>query len=202
MGQEAGTAKEARVLNRLVWWILKGLEHEAGPRQAVKSVSTHGVKATKDQVDGERPLEIQKVLPYHAIVARANYLAADRPDCQFAAKEVCRWMASPTDLSLKHVKRLGRYLKGKRRLVYEYHWQTAGMIDVYGDTEWAGCLKARESTSGGRIMLGHHLIKACLATQANVSLSSGEAEFYGVVKASGVGLGYVSLFVTCASASQ
>ena len=42
-------------------------------------------------------------------------------------------------------------------------------------------------------MVGSHLIKSWSSTQAVISLSSGEAEFYGVVKASGIGLGYVAL---------
>ena len=42
-------------------------------------------------------------------------------------------------------------------------------------------------------MLGTHLLKSWSSTQASVSLSSGEAEFYGVVKASGVSLGYQAL---------
>ena len=42
-------------------------------------------------------------------------------------------------------------------------------------------------------MLGKHLIKSWSPTQASISLSSGEAEFYGVVKGSGIGLGYGAL---------
>ena len=38
-------------------------------------------------------------------------------------------------------------------------------------------------------MLGQHCIKTWSSTQAIIALSSGEAEFYGVVKASSVGLG-------------
>ena len=30
------------------------------------------------------------------LAARANYLAADRPDIMYAVKEICRWMAKPT----------------------------------------------------------------------------------------------------------
>ncbi len=41
--------------------------------------------------------------------------------------------------------------------------------------------------------MGRHLIKTWSSTQSLVSLSSGEAEFYGVVKAAGVGLGYQAL---------
>ena len=42
-------------------------------------------------------------------------------------------------------------------------------------------------------MMGAHVLKTSSATQPTVSLSSGEAEFYGVVKASGLALGQQSL---------
>ena len=42
-------------------------------------------------------------------------------------------------------------------------------------------------------MMGRHAIKTWASTQATVSLSSGEAEFNGVLKGSGIGLGYQSL---------
>ena len=41
--------------------------------------------------------------------------------------------------------------------------------------------------------MGQHLLKSWSSTQAMVSLSSGEAEFYGVTKAAGIGLGYQAL---------
>ena len=42
-------------------------------------------------------------------------------------------------------------------------------------------------------MLGSHLIKSWSSTQSSVALSSGEAEFNGVVRGAGIGLGYQSL---------
>ena len=42
-------------------------------------------------------------------------------------------------------------------------------------------------------MVGSHTIKHWSSTQPSISLSSGEAEFYGVVRAAGQGLGYQSL---------
>ena len=42
-------------------------------------------------------------------------------------------------------------------------------------------------------MIGSHVIKTWSSTQPSITLSSGEAEFYGVVKACGVGLGIRSL---------
>ncbi len=42
-------------------------------------------------------------------------------------------------------------------------------------------------------MLGKHAIKTWSSTQSSVSLSSGEAEFYGVIQGAGMGLGLQSL---------
>ena len=43
-------------------------------------------------------------------------------------------------------------------------------------------------------MMGSHLIKAWSSTQASVALSSGEAEYYGLVRGVGLGLGIQSLY--------
>ena len=43
------------------------------------------------------------------------------------------------------------------------------------------------------MMLGEHTIKHWSSTQPTISLSSGEAEFYGVVRGSAYGLGYKAL---------
>ena len=42
-------------------------------------------------------------------------------------------------------------------------------------------------------MIGHHVIRTWSSTQPSVTLSSGEAEFYGLVKAAGAGLGHQSI---------
>ena len=42
-------------------------------------------------------------------------------------------------------------------------------------------------------MLGCHVIKTWSSTQSSVSMSSGEAEFYGVVRAAGIALGQQAL---------
>ena len=99
------------------------------------------MKATREQLDADAPLEPTKQTPYRAVVARANYLASDRQELQYGAKEVCRWMSAPTELALKALKRLGRYVMSHRRLVFQYPWQTVDKIDAYSDTDWSGCPK-------------------------------------------------------------
>ena len=79
-------------------------------------------------------------------------------------------------------------------MVFSFGFQAADGLETYTDTDWAGCTRTRKSTSGGCIMLGAHLIKAWSATQASIALSSGEAEYYGVVRGAGIALGMQALY--------
>ena len=110
-------------------------------------------------------------------------------DVQFAAKEICRWMSKPTKAAWEALKRLCRYLVGLPRMIFHYRWQSIEHADVYTDTDWAGCPMTRKSTSGGCVILGSHAVKGWSSTQTSIALSSGEAEFNGVVGGAGVGLG-------------
>ena len=204
MGPGPGDAKEGRVLNRVVTWHENHIEYEADPRQVERLIGecgltganvigTPGAKLSFKEHEADEPLQNGLHTAFRAAAARGNYLAADRIDCQYACKEVCRYMSAPTQLSWKALKRLCRYLSGRPRLTYVYKKQEVDSIDVYVDTDWAGCVKTRKSTSGGAVMLGQHTIKHWSSTQPSVSLSSGEAEFYGVVRGAGQGLGYQSL---------
>ncbi len=51
------------------------------------------------------------------------------------------------------------------------------------DGDYAGCRRTRRSTTCGALMLDGHLIRVWCLTQALVSISSGESEFYAIVKA-------------------
>ena len=66
-------------------------------------------------------------------------------------------------------------------------------MDVFADSDFAGCVRTRKSTSGGCILRGSHVLKHWTTTQKVVTLSSGEAELAGVVKAAAEGLGLQSL---------
>ena len=204
MGPGKDDAKEMRVLNRVITWHEAHIEYEADPRQAERLVEecglngsnpmgTPGSKNSFQEHEADKPLEAGMTIPFRGAAARCNYLSADRCDLQFGAKEICRSMATPTLLSWKALKRVGRYFCGRPRLVYTYRQQELSHIDTYVDTDWAGCVRTRKSTSGGAIMLGKHCIKHWSSTQPSVSLSSGEAEFYGVVRGAGQGLGYQAL---------
>ena len=59
-----------------------------------------------EEEENKIPLEGAQARKYRELVARANYLAQDRADIQFATKEVCRGMAKPTKGHYRKLKRL------------------------------------------------------------------------------------------------
>ena len=68
-----------------------------------------------------------------------------------------------------------------------------GNWKVWVGTDYAGCKRTRKSTSGGVIRFGSHLIKSWAVAQSVIALSSGEAEYYGLVKGSSNAMGLWSV---------
>ena len=127
LGPGPADAKEGRALDRVIRWCGDRIEYEADPRQVerlvaecgltgAKTVATPGVKATFKDLEGDEDLPRHLHTAFRGAAARANYLAADRIDGQFACKEVCRWMAKPTEQAWKALKRVCRYMLSAPRL--------------------------------------------------------------------------------------
>ena len=103
-------------------------------------------------------------------------------------------MSSPCEHDLSKLKRVARYLSKHPRTIFHFRFQKKpSCLNVYSDSNWAGCLKTRKSTQGGVCIFGSHCIRSWSSTQSIIALSSGEAEFYGVVKAASVALGLKSM---------
>lgn len=60
---------------------------------------------------------------HRGVVARCNLLSIDRPDILFASKECSRCMAKPVNGDWEALKRLGRYLLSRPRVVRLFRWQ-------------------------------------------------------------------------------
>ena len=87
---------------------------------------------------------------YRGLVARGLYLTQDRTDIGYTIKELSRRMSSPREGDMGRLKRLGRYLVGKERVVVRYGYQSWDReVDVWTDSDYAGCRETRWSTSGG-----------------------------------------------------
>ena len=197
LGPEPKDDKEATLLGRVVRCEDWGLTCEADPKHremvldalglqhTSKSLTTPG---TKEEQGGGRTQQAhvrvaqkpREDTRYRAIVARLNYMAADMPDIRFACKEACREMSRPSDESWERQK-IGRYTVGWKRVVWSYPWaRELGRWRVCADSDWAGDLKTRKSTSGGILMLGEHCIKTWSCTQDPLAMSSCEAEHYAL----------------------
>ena len=103
-------------------------------------------------------------------------------------------MSAPESEDWMRLKRLGRYLVGEPRMRVWFEFQNMpDDLTIWTDSDHAGCTKTRKSTSGGLALLGSHLIKSWSSTQDIVALSSGEAEYYGIVKGAAQGFGIRSM---------
>jgi hypothetical protein len=204
LGDGAGEVSELRILNRVVRWTSEGLTYEADPRHAdilqvgiagaARSLSSPGTLSKDLSDDDDEALPDAEAALYRSFAARANYLALDRPDLAFAAKELCRRMRAPGRADLEALRRLGRYLLDSPRVVYDFQWGVSDdQLIVYADTDFAGCRATRRSTSGGCALWGSKLVKHWSSTQKSITLSSGEAELGGVVKAASEALGLQSV---------
>ena len=171
VGMSVGYKTEGKVFNGVLRCTKDGWEMEADPRHAElvveqlgvnydKGVGTPGLTGADDgDNDDDVPLTGADITSYRGVLARCNFLGTDRPDCSFAIKEGCREMSSLTTGSLRRLVRAGRYIKNHPGLV----WNSAMRdpqpeVTVRTDADWAGCRRARKSTSGGSISIGEHCI--------------------------------------------
>lgn len=154
-----------------------------------KSVAIPGEPAKPTGAE-EQELPESEATAFRATVARGLYVSQDRSDIQYAVKELSRNMSKPLRSDQERLKRLGRYLVGKPRVRTLFGYQNrVQIIDAYVDTDYAGCRRTRKSTTGGLVKLGDHVIKSWSLTQSIVTLSSGESEYYGLVRGASVALG-------------
>ena len=88
---------------------------------------------------------------------------------------------------MQELKRVSRYLVKNRRCVLTYARQLSeATLQVHVDSDWAGDLLGRKSTTGVTVRRG----MSCLQTL--VALSSGEAEYYALIRGACTSLGIQS----------
>ena len=200
-------SREVRFLNRIIRWTEGGLEIEGDPKhvellekewglESAKECSTPGVKAPKElahegvEMSHRREMSSSEATKFRRGVARVVYMAQDRLDLGFASKELAKCMAKPFEGDEVALKRVVRYLRARPRGIYVYPWQEPQLeLRIFTDSDWAGDVQSRKSTSGGVVMIGKHLITHWSRTQATIALSSGEAELNGSVKGASEGMG-------------
>ncbi|GJR47728.1 retrovirus-related pol polyprotein from transposon TNT 1-94 [Tanacetum coccineum] len=123
---------------------------------------------------------------YRSMVGALMYLTASRPDIVHATCYCARYQAKPTEKHLTAVKRIFRYLKDSINMGLWYPKDTGFELTAFSDSDHAGCLDSRKSTSGGiQFLGGDKLVSWSSKKQDCTSMSLAEAE-------------YVSLSACCA----
>jgi len=115
LGGKEGDDEEITILNRKLKWAIgdNKIEYEADPKH-VKEVlrimnlesSSKGRDAPCEREEIEKgevedmsaPLVPSEATKYRGVSALLNYLGQDRPDVQYAAKEICRSMSAPKEV--------------------------------------------------------------------------------------------------------
>ncbi|CAH9132625.1 unnamed protein product [Cuscuta epithymum] len=114
---------------------------------------------------------------YRSMVGGLNYLTHSRPDIALSVSIVSRYMHSPTKQHLGAAKRILKYISGTLEYGIQYSSVREFKLRGYTDSDWAGCVDDRKSTSGSVFDLGSGAITWSSKKQETVALSTSEAEY-------------------------
>nr|GEW28459.1 copia protein [Tanacetum cinerariifolium] len=109
-----------------------------------------------------------KQMKYCSMVGALMYLTASRPDIMHDTCYCARYQAKPNEKHLTAVKRIFRYLKDTIHMGLWYPKDTGFELTAFSDSDHAGCLDLRKSTSGGiQFLGGDNDSKAAIAISCN-----------------------------------
>ena len=131
LGPDKHDQKSITMLNRCLQWRADGLYYEPDPRHAeiiieemgvqkCSPVVTPGTKMSLLPEEDDPLLKPEHATKFRRVVARANFLAQDRMDIQYATKEAARGIANPRQSHYEKLLRLAKYLLGRKRYVIKY----------------------------------------------------------------------------------
>ena len=115
---------------------------------------------------------------YQQAIGCLIYLATrTRPDIAASVGILSKFMADPGPAHWSGVKRILRYLQGTRNYGLVFVGGEQDALLGYSDSDWAGDIITRRSTSGYVFQLGQSTISWCSKKQQTVAKSSTEAEY-------------------------
>ena len=113
---------------------------------------------------------------------------------RFAVREIARLMSEPCATGMAWLKRLGRFLIDHPRVVQSFPLQApVSHFTAFHDSDHAGCIRTRHSTTCVALCHGSHMLKFISATQTPIALSPAESEWYAKVRAASVVIGATSM---------
>ncbi|CAL2265084.1 unnamed protein product [Prunus armeniaca] len=138
----------------------------------VKNPIVPGYKLSKDEKGAKVDASVFK-----QVVGSLMYLTATIPDLMYGVSLISRFMLCPTEQHWLAAKRLLRYLKGTTGLGIFYQKGGCKQLTAYSDSDFAGDVDDRKSTSGSVFMFSSGAVSWSSKEQPMVSLSTTEAEY-------------------------
>ncbi|OLP88290.1 Copia protein [Symbiodinium microadriaticum] len=151
--------------------------------------------------DDSPELDEESSSQYRTCVGILLYVAHDRPDIQFAVRNLSTAMSRPTTRKRKELEHLALYLKGTADYSITHKKQSAGtsvlqkhqtadeeddeapqaqqehLLEVFSDSDWAGDKQTRKSVSCATFYINGAFFYSYSRTQKSIALSSAEAEY-------------------------
>ena len=171
--------------------------------------------------DLSQELREEDARTYRSCVGILLYVAHDRPDIQFAVRNLSTAMSKPTERKRKELEHLALYLKGTYDYNVAYTRTTPGksalrksepgeepqvpqpeeqehLLEVFSDSDWAGDKQTRKSVSCAMFYLDGAYFYSYSRTQKSIALSSAEAEYMALTGAASesIGLHAAARFLT------
>eukprot|EP00253_Pinus_taeda_P004619 PITA_04619 len=131
-----------------------------------------GLKLTKE--DSSKDFDPKL---YKSIVGSLMYLTVTRPDIMHAVSLISKFMERPKETHWQAAKRILRYVNGTKGFGILYSSFESFMLTSYTDSDWAGSVDDKKSTSGYVFHMGSGAISWASKKQLVVSLSTAEAEY-------------------------
>lgn len=142
--------------------------------------------STPTSINNHSDLSLKNTkFPYREAVGSLMYLAVmTRPDLSFAVGAASRHLENPTEDDVCRVKQILRYLKGTTTLKLRFLAKpTEIRLLAYSDSDYAGDVDTRRSTSGYVFLLGGACISWRSERQRVVATSTTEAEYIAAAEA-------------------
>jgi hypothetical protein len=201
LGEGEGDDKGVECLNRVMEWVdHEGVRYEADQRHAEIIVRELGLEereqgsedpGSQGGVWGAVPISVRRSIEHLWLVPTTWRRTGEISSSQ---SKSCAARCPSRQGGLGSSEATGRISLGEPRKVLKYPFQRMPReIVIWSDTDRAGCRETRKSTTGGVGVLGEHCLKSWSSTQDVIALSSGEAEFYGIVRGAAQGLGMRSM---------
>lgn len=123
-------------------------------------------------------------VPYREVVGSLIFAAiVSRPDISYAVGVASRYLAKHSMVQWNGVKRILKYLRGTANYGILYKSNSSCEITGYCDSDFAGDVSTRKSTTGYNFMLCDGVVTWNSQRQSSVCLSTTEAEYVAAAHA-------------------